>query len=67
MKKKNVIGHMVASKNASKGWFQRLNILPRALCLLIAIVIWLLVVNVVPSQRSKTVERTPLSVESVEK
>ena len=51
MKKKNVVGHMVASKNANQGWFRRLNILPRVLCLLAAVAIWLLVVNMMPSDR----------------
>ncbi len=53
MKNKNVIGHMVASKNATQGWFRRLNILPRVLCLLAAILIWLLVVNMSPSDRQE--------------
>lgn len=46
MKKKNVIGHMEASKAHSVGWFRRLGILPRLICLLLAILIWLVVVNV---------------------
>ena len=46
MKKKNVIGHMEASKAHSVGWFRRLGILPRLICLLLALLIWLVVVNV---------------------
>ncbi len=46
MKKKNVIGHMEASKEHSVGWFRRLGILPRLICLLLAVLIWLVVVNV---------------------
>jgi len=66
MKKKNVVGHMVASKNATKGWFRRLNILPRVLCLLIAVAIWLLVVNVMPSERLGEQERALPISENVE-
>ena len=46
MKKKTVIGHMEASKEHSVGWFRRLGILPRLICLLLAVLIWLVVVNV---------------------
>lgn len=52
MKKKNVIGHMEASKDHSVGWFRRLGILPRLLCLLLAILIWLVVVNVTADSAS---------------
>jgi hypothetical protein len=66
MKNKNVIGHIVASKNAPQGWFRRLNILPRVLCLLAAILIWLLVVNMTPSDRYEEPDvRLPV-VENVE-
>jgi len=66
MKKKNVVGHMVASKNATQGWFRRLNILPRVLCLLIAVAIWLLVVNVMPSEKDGEQARSLSVSESVE-
>jgi hypothetical protein len=46
MKKKNVIGHMVAEKNAKQGFFYRWGILPRFFCLLLALLIWLLVTHV---------------------
>ncbi len=46
MKKKNVIGHMVAQKNTEKGFFRRWGIFPRFCCLLLAILIWLLVMHV---------------------
>ena len=52
MKKKNVIGHMEASKDHSVGWFRRLGILPRLLCLLLAILIWHVVVNVTADSAS---------------
>lgn len=66
MKKKNVIGHMIASKEASQGWFRRLNILPRVLCLLFAVLIWLLVVNMVPSDRRESQEINLPVLECVE-
>ena len=50
MKKKNVIGHMVASKESAKSRFRKLKLLPRLLCLLAAIVIWLLVVDTIESR-----------------
>ena len=46
MKKKNVIGHMEAARSHSVGWFRRLGILPRLICLLLAVLIWLVVVNI---------------------
>ncbi len=46
MKKKNVIGHMVAQKDAKQNFFRRWGILPRFFCLLLAILIWLLVMHV---------------------
>lgn len=49
MKKKNVIGHMTASKQFSKGWFRKLELLPRFICLLLAVVIWLCVAALVDS------------------
>ncbi len=53
MKKKNVIGHMTASKQFSKGWFRKLDLLPRFLCLLLAVVIWLCVAALVDSGRDE--------------
>ena len=45
MKRKNVIGHMTAPKLSAKSWIRRLDLLPRLLCILLAVVIWLLVVD----------------------
>ena len=54
MKKKNVIGHMVAQKNAEKGFFRRWGIFPRICCLLLALFIWLLVMNLSESTDPQT-------------
>lgn len=62
MKKKNVIGHMTTSKNFSKGWFRKLNLLPRLLCLLLAVIIWLLVVDLVNSGKDEISENPNLPI-----
>ena len=41
--KKNVIAHMTAPKRGKLSLFRRLDILPRILCLLLALLIWLAV------------------------
>ena len=43
--KKNVVGHMATPKESALSRFRQLNILPRLLCLLLALVIWLIIVN----------------------
>ena len=43
--KKNVVGHMATPKESALSRFRRLNILPRIICLLLALVIWLIIVN----------------------
>lgn len=43
--KKNVVGDLVAPKKYEKNWFKRFDLLPRLLCVLLALVVWLLVVN----------------------
>lgn len=45
MKTKNVIGHMTVQKDSVKGWFRRWGILPRFICLLLAVLLWLIIVN----------------------
>ena len=45
MKKKNVIGHMAVSKSREHRWDRRIGLIPRLICLLLAILIWLFVVN----------------------
>lgn len=53
MKQKNVVGHMTTPKNFSKGWFRKLDLLPRLLCLLLAAVIWLCVSALVDSGKNE--------------
>ncbi len=43
--KKNAIGHMTAPKESAKTKFQKLELLPRLVCLFVAILLWLLVTN----------------------
>lgn len=45
MKKKNVIGHMAVAKSRDHRWHRRIGLIPRLICLLLAILIWLFVVN----------------------
>ena len=46
MKKRNIVGHMMMPRESAGNWFRRWQILPRFLCLIVAIILWLLVVNV---------------------
>ena len=62
MKKKNVIGHMTVSKKSTKNWFQRLDVLPRVLCLVLAVVIWLCVSALVDSGRNEIGKNTDITV-----
>jgi len=41
--KKNALVHMEAQKETVGSWFRRWHILPRLICLLLALVIWLAV------------------------
>ncbi len=45
MKKKNVIGHMAVPKDRNHKWYRRFGVIPRLICLLLAVLLWLLVVN----------------------
>lgn len=45
VKKKNVIGHMTVPRERSASWLRRTHLIPRVICLLLAVVIWLAVVN----------------------
>lgn len=49
MKKKNVMGHMTLPKEKRVSWFRRSALIPRLLCLLLAVLIWLIVSSVDPS------------------
>lgn len=44
--KKNIVGHMMAPKETRASRFKRWDLLPRILCLLLALIVWLLIVNV---------------------
>ncbi|MBE6553682.1 MAG: hypothetical protein E7666_04995 [Ruminococcaceae bacterium] len=43
--KKNVVGHMVAAKEPVTARVRRWHLFPKLLCLLLALLIWLVVVN----------------------
>ena len=43
--KKNAVGHMVAAKEPVSTRVRRWNLFPKLLCLLLALLIWLVVVN----------------------
>lgn len=43
--KKNVVGHMIAKKESAGARIRRLGLLPRLLCLLLALVLWLAITN----------------------
>ena len=46
MKKKNIVGHMMMPRESAGNWFRRWQILPRLLCLVVAVILWLVIVNV---------------------
>ena len=43
--KKNVVGHMMAAKEPVVAKIRRWNILPKLVCILLALLFWLAVVN----------------------
>ena len=45
MKSKNVLGHMSLKKESVRNRVRKWKILPKLLCLIVAILVWLLVVN----------------------
>ena len=47
--KKNAVGHMMMPKESAASFLRRSHILPKLLCLLVAIVIWLCIVNLLPA------------------
>ena len=49
--KKNIVGHMMKPKESAGSFFRSLNILPRLICLLLALAIWLLIVNPDPNEK----------------
>ena len=54
MKAKNTLGHYNKKKEAAENQVRRWRILPVFICLLLAIVIWLLVVNLTNSDYKKS-------------
>lgn len=44
--KKNIVGHMMMPKSSPKTIWKRLDLFPRLLCLLLALIIWLFVSNI---------------------
>ena len=47
--KKNAVGHMMMPKESAASFLRRSHIRPKLLCLLVAIVIWLCIVNLLPA------------------
>ena len=44
--KKNVVGHMMAERETLAAKLRRSNIIPKLICLLLALLLWLIVFNV---------------------
>lgn len=59
--KKNAIGHMVAPKETAGHRIRRWNIIPRLLCLLLALFLWLVIVNIKESRDVETDLGLPLT------
>ena len=59
--KKNAIGHMAAPKETAGSRIRRWNIIPRLLCLLLAVFLWLVIVNVKNSRDVETDMDLPLT------
>jgi len=53
VKKKNVIGHMVAQKETTANRFLRFHPFSKLMCLLIAVLIWLLMANLTESRNGE--------------
>ena len=51
--KKNAINELVEAKKPKRSRFGKLDIFPRILCLLLALLLWLTVVNVSELQKSR--------------
>lgn len=61
MKKKNVIGHMVVPREHTAGWLRRTHLIPRLICLLLAVVIWLAVVNLTDGAQAQPDSPDPIA------
>ena len=51
--KKKIVGHMNVPKIGVITRIRRLNLLPRLICLLLALVVWLLIANLEPEKAEK--------------
>lgn len=60
--KKNIVGHMTMPKESKMTKFKRLDLFPRLLCILLALLVWLLVVNVQDLKK----DQDPLQTNPVE-
>lgn len=56
--KKNIVGHMMKPKESAGSFLRSLNIIPRVVCLLLALAIWLLIVNLNPSEKNGETEQS---------
>ncbi len=54
--KKNAILERITPKDSNKSIWKRLDILPRLLCLVLALIVWLLVVNTQDFTDKKPIE-----------
>lgn len=64
MKAKNTLGHYNKKKEAAESQVRRLRFLPFFLCILLAVIIWLLVVNLTNSDYKKSSFFHPDSAET---
>ena len=62
--KKNVVGHMMAAKEPVKARLRRWDLLPRLICLLLALLIWLLIVNLNTKDNRESNERSSATIET---
>ena len=63
--KKNAIGHMMAPKTTLKGRLRRWDIFYRLLCLLLAMLLWLMIVNAKNSKTEDPLVELPLTQTSL--
>lgn len=63
--KKNAIGHMMLPKESAASWLRRSHLLPKILCLLSAIVIWLVIVNLLPTEPHDTNQPSTVQLQVV--
>ena len=63
--KKNAIGHMMLPKESAASWLRRSHLLPKLLCLLSAIVIWLVIVNLLPTEPHDTNQPSTVQLQAV--